>query len=60
MDQGSHNEASDVSILSPAISQPVAARDGGKHTNKTMGIHAPGTPYCIICGRTSRFVDPFH
>jgi hypothetical protein len=60
MDQGSKSGVSAVSILSPAISQPVAAYDGGKQTQKTRVIHDSGVPYCIICGRTSRFVDPFH
>jgi hypothetical protein len=23
-------------------------------------IHEPGVPYCIICGREGRFVDPFY
>ena len=60
MDQGSKSEVSAVSILSPAVSQPIAACDGGKQTQKTRVIHDSGVPYCIICGRTSRFVDPFH
>ncbi len=55
MDQGSNNEVSAVTIISPAISPPVAACIGSKQV-----IHAPGVPYCIVCGRTSRFVNPFH
>jgi hypothetical protein len=60
IDKGSDNGVSAVSILSPAISQPVAACDGGKQTHKTRVIHDSGVPCCIICGRTGRFVDPFH
>jgi hypothetical protein len=56
MDQGSQNEVSAVTIISPVIFQPVAAYTG----SKTRVIHTPGAPHCIICGRTSRFVNPFY
>ena len=59
MDQGSPKVPSTGSILPPAYS-PVAAEKGGKQTCETITIHDPGMPYCIICGRTSRFVNPFH
>jgi len=59
MDQGSNEVPSTGSILPPAYS-PVAAEKSGKQTCETITIHDPGVPYCIICGRTSRFVNPFH
>jgi hypothetical protein len=43
-----------------ALLPPVAAGNGGKQTHETRVIHDPGVPYCIICGRAGRFVDPFH
>ena len=43
MDQGSHNEVSAGTIISPVISHPVAAYTG----SKTIGIHDPGVPYCM-------------
>ena len=55
MDQGSYDEASSATIISPVISHPVAAYIGGK----TKEIHPSATPYCCICGRVSRFVNPF-
>lgn len=60
MDQGSHVTPSADIISSPALDSPVAAEKGDKHTHETIAIHDAGLPYCIICGRTSRFVDPFH
>ena len=60
MDQGSTPTQS-ADIISPSASQsPVAAEEGGKQPNETIAIHDPGLRHCIVCGRTSRFVDPFH
>jgi hypothetical protein len=60
MDQGSPDTPSAGSILPPASHSPVAAKKGGKQTRETITIHDPGLRYCVVCGRTSRFVDPFH
>jgi hypothetical protein len=30
-----------------------------KKTKATKAVHVPGRPRCIICGRTSRFVNPY-
>jgi hypothetical protein len=60
MDQGSHDEPCTGNILTPGPFPPVAAEKGDKQANTSRVIHEPGVPYCIICGRTSRFVDPFY
>jgi hypothetical protein len=60
MDQGSPETPSAITIIPPVLLPPVAAENGGKQTQETRVIHDSGVPHCIICGRTSRFVDPFH
>jgi hypothetical protein len=59
MDQGSPSAPSTDIITPPVIDSPVVAENGGKHINETVETHDSGLPYCIICGRTSRFVDPY-
>jgi hypothetical protein len=53
MDQGSIEELSAGKILLPAINVGIQAYI-------TRAIHDSGNPCCCICGRISRFVDPFH
>ena len=60
MDQGSLNEPSAGIIPSPALQLPVAAGKSGNQPCETIWIHDTGIPYCIICGRAGRFVNPFH
>jgi hypothetical protein len=60
MDQGSPDAPSAGSILPPAYHPPVAAEKSDKQACETITIHDPGVPYCIICGRAGRFVNPFH
>jgi len=60
MDQGSNHTLSADIISPPASHSPVVAEKGGKQTYEPIAIHDPGFRCCIICGRTSRFVDPFH
>jgi hypothetical protein len=59
MDQGSPDAPSAGRILPPAYHPPVAAGHSDKPTYETIAIHDPGVPYCIICGRAGRFVNPF-
>jgi hypothetical protein len=60
MDQASSEYPSAITIIPPAVLPPVAAENGDKDPYSTRVIPDPGVPYCIICGRTSRFVDPFY
>jgi hypothetical protein len=60
MDQGSTPTPSADIISPPALHSPVAAEKGGKQTHETIMIHDPGLRYCVVCGRTSWFVDPFY
>jgi hypothetical protein len=53
MDQGSIEELSTGKIVSPAI-------NAGIQAYRIRVIHDFGEPCCCICGRISRFVDPFH
>jgi hypothetical protein len=52
MDQGSLEPLNAGSIIPPAFRLPVLAI-----TSSTQ--REPGVPYCIICGRLGRFVNPF-
>jgi len=60
MDPSSADTTSAIRIILPAVLLPVAAERGGKDPYTTVVIPDPGVPYCIICGRTSRFVNPFY
>jgi hypothetical protein len=60
MDQGSPGEPTSCNIIAPVLSPAVAARNGGQPIPQTRVIHDPGVPYCIICGRAGRFVNPFY
>jgi hypothetical protein len=53
MDQGSNDEHFTGIIASPVINADI-------HAYMRRKISDPGTPCCCICGRSSRFVDPFH
>jgi hypothetical protein len=59
MDQASPDSPFAITIIPPVVLPPVAAENGDKDPDTTMVIPDPGMPYCIRCGRTSRFVDPF-
>jgi hypothetical protein len=59
MDQSSPDSPFAITIIPPVVLPPVAAENGDKDPYTTMVIPDPGVPYCILCGRTSRFVDPF-
>jgi len=59
MDQGSPDVPPPGRILPPASQTPVAAETNGQPTHETLAMHDPGVPYCIICGRMGRFVNPF-
>jgi hypothetical protein len=60
MDQDSPDTPCAITIIPPAVLSPVAAENGGQDPYTTRVIPDPGIPYCIICGRTSRFVNPFY
>jgi hypothetical protein len=52
MDQGSLEPLNAGSIIPPAFRLPFFAVASNTQ-------HEPGVPYCIICGRPGRFVNPF-
>ena len=52
MDQGSGDYRNAGSIIPPVFRLPVFAANSVKQ-------HEPGVPYCMICGRPGRFVNPF-
>jgi len=60
MDPTTRETPSAITIIPPAVLAPVAAENGGTDPYPTRMIPDPGVPYCIICGRTSRFVNPFY
>lgn len=59
MDQGSPDVPPAGRILPPAYHPPFAAENSDKPKCETLVIHDPGVPYCILCGRAGRFVNPF-
>jgi hypothetical protein len=52
MDQGSLEPLNTGSIIPPAFRLPVFAMG-------SISQGEPGVPYCIVCGRPGRFVNPF-
>ena len=52
MDQGSLDHLNAGIIIPPAFRSPALAVNSGKQ-------HEPGVPYCFVCGRPGRFIDPF-
>lgn len=59
MDQGSPSDTVRGNIPLPACNPPAAAKRGGKHAHKSRMTMDTGMPCCLICGRTSRYVNPF-
>lgn len=57
-DQSSPDSCPTGNITAPVSTSPVVAEDGDETSHQTR-IYGPGVPYCIICGRPGRFVDPF-
>jgi len=49
MDQASPDPSSTCTIVAPVLFPPASPF-----------IHEPGVPYCVICGKSGRFIDPFH
>jgi len=60
MDQGSLEGSSSHKIIAPVFSQAFVVGKCGKPTPEIRTIHNHGIPCCIICGRSGRFVNPFH
>jgi hypothetical protein len=59
-DQGSFGVQRSGNIVVLEESPPIAALKIGELSRKNIMILSLGVPYCIICGRPGRFVNPFH
>ena len=58
-DQGSFGAQRSGNIVALEESPAAAALKIGGLSQKTKAILSLGVPYCIICGRPGRFVNPF-
>ena len=59
-DQASQDSPPVGNIPLPVFASPLGTQQSDQSSERIRPSPAPGVPYCIICGRAGRFVNPFH